>query len=66
MAHALELKVTAEGVESEEQAKLLQMLKCDELQGYLMSRPLQHASMATYLRERVMRSTLPRAKPDSP
>ena len=51
MAHALELKVTAEGVESEEQAKLLQMLKCDELQGYLISRPLQHASMATYLRE---------------
>ncbi len=51
MAHALELKVTAEGVESEEQAKLLQMLKCDELQGYLISRPLPHASMAAYLRE---------------
>jgi len=51
MAHALELKVTAEGVESEEQAKLLRMLKCDELQGYLISRPLPHASMATYLRD---------------
>jgi diguanylate cyclase (GGDEF)-like protein/PAS domain S-box-containing protein len=51
MAHALELKVTAEGVESEEQAELLEMLKCDELQGYLISRPLQHASMAAYLRE---------------
>ena len=51
MAHALELIVTAEGVESEEQAKLLHMLKCDELQGYFISRPLPCASIATYLRE---------------
>lgn len=50
LAHALELKVTAEGVESEEQANLLRLLKCDELQGYFLSEPLPSASIATYLR----------------
>lgn len=40
LAHSFELKVIAEGVESEEQAKTLRLLKCDELQGYLISRPL--------------------------
>jgi EAL domain-containing protein (putative c-di-GMP-specific phosphodiesterase class I) len=32
--------VVAEGVESEEQARLLRLLNCDELQGYLISRPV--------------------------
>lgn len=40
LAHSLRLKVVAEGVESEEQAKVLRLLRCDELQGYLISRPL--------------------------
>jgi diguanylate cyclase (GGDEF)-like protein/PAS domain S-box-containing protein len=40
LAHSLDLKVTAEGVESEEQLKLLRLLKCDEMQGYLFSPPL--------------------------
>ena len=30
----------AEGVESEEQAKILRLLKCDEMQGYFFSKPL--------------------------
>jgi diguanylate cyclase (GGDEF)-like protein/PAS domain S-box-containing protein len=40
LGHALELKVVAEGVETEEQAKLLRLLSCDEMQGYLCSKPL--------------------------
>jgi len=40
LAHTLKLKVVAEGVETDEQARLLRLLKCDELQGYYFSRPL--------------------------
>lgn len=41
LAHALRLKVVAEGVESEEQSSRLRLLGCDEMQGYLFSRPLK-------------------------
>jgi len=40
LAHSLKLCVVAEGVEEEEQAKLLRLLRCDELQGYLLGRPV--------------------------
>ena len=38
LAHALKMKVVAEGVETEEQLRLLRLLGCDEMQGYLFSR----------------------------
>jgi len=40
LAHALKLKVVAEGVETEEQFRQLQMLNCDEMQGYYFGRPV--------------------------
>lgn len=40
MAHHLGLRVTAEGVETPEQASHLLRLGCDSLQGYLFSRPV--------------------------
>ncbi|HEV7613695.1 MAG TPA: EAL domain-containing protein [Steroidobacteraceae bacterium] len=40
LAHSLKLKVVAEGVETEEQARLLRLLNCDEFQGYLFSKPV--------------------------
>lgn len=40
MAHALHLKVIAEGIETPEQLSALDELGCDELQGYLISRPM--------------------------
>ena len=39
LAHALDLKVIAEGSETAHQAQLLRLLKCDQIQGYLVSRP---------------------------
>jgi diguanylate cyclase/phosphodiesterase with PAS/PAC sensor(s) len=40
MAHSLELKVVAEGVEHTEQLRFLRAHGCDEIQGYLISQPL--------------------------
>ncbi len=40
MAHGLDLRVTAEGVETEGQLAALRRLGCDEFQGFLLSKPL--------------------------
>ena len=37
LGHSLELQVVAECVETEEQANMLRLLKCDQFQGYLYS-----------------------------
>ncbi|MBX9834362.1 MAG: GGDEF domain-containing protein, partial [Burkholderiaceae bacterium] len=40
LGHSLGLKVVAEGVETEDQSRMLALLGCDEIQGYLLSRPV--------------------------
>jgi diguanylate cyclase (GGDEF)-like protein/PAS domain S-box-containing protein len=40
LGRTLNLKVIAEGVETEAQAALLRKINCDEMQGYLFSKPL--------------------------
>ena len=40
MAHSLDLRVTAEGVETQGQLAALRKLRCDQFQGYLISRPV--------------------------
>lgn len=45
LAHNLRLKVVAEGVETEDQLRFLQLLRCDEIQGYLFSRPVPAESL---------------------
>ena len=49
LAHSLKLGVIAEGVESEEQAKILRLLRCDQMQGYLISKPLPFEEMTTWI-----------------
>ncbi|MDR0280004.1 MAG: EAL domain-containing protein [Paucimonas sp.] len=51
MAHSLELMVVAEGVETEEQLRFLREQDCDEVQGYLISRPVQAHVLAKLLQE---------------
>lgn len=45
-AHALGLKVTAEGIETPEQAKYLMERGCDSLQGYLFAKPAPASDLA--------------------
>ena len=40
LAHQLDIEVVAEGIETLEQAKKLEKLSCDQLQGYVFSKPL--------------------------
>lgn len=49
LAHAFGLSVIAEGVESDAQRRLLAELGCDEIQGYLISRPVPAEQFATLL-----------------
>lgn len=58
LAHALNLKVVAEGVETEEQAKLLRLLRCDEIQGFYISEPMPLAQFE----EKYLKSTRPRSR----
>ncbi|MFC0677089.1 EAL domain-containing protein [Lysobacter korlensis] len=50
LAHQLRLKVVAEGVESNEQARLLRRLACDEVQGFLFSPPLPPGRVEALMR----------------
>jgi len=40
LAHSMKLNVVAEGVETDEQARLLRLLNCDEIQGYWFGHPV--------------------------
>jgi EAL domain-containing protein (putative c-di-GMP-specific phosphodiesterase class I) len=56
MAHNLNLKVIAEGVETAEQLAFLKDRRCDEMQGYLFSRPLPSEELERILKRRGRRS----------
>ncbi|WP_044313477.1 putative bifunctional diguanylate cyclase/phosphodiesterase [Pseudomonas syringae] len=50
LAHNLNLEVVAEGVETAGQLELLRSFGCNQVQGYLISRPLPVEELLTYLR----------------
>jgi EAL domain-containing protein (putative c-di-GMP-specific phosphodiesterase class I)/CheY-like chemotaxis protein len=62
LGHALKLKVVAEGVDAEDQAKVLRLLRCDEMQGYLHSKPLPTEKLIELLRE-IPQSPKPHERP---
>ncbi len=61
MGRTLNRKVIAEGVETHQQLEILKSYNCDEIQGYLFSRPLRADVFTTFMRERMgeqMRDTI--------
>jgi EAL domain-containing protein (putative c-di-GMP-specific phosphodiesterase class I) len=51
LAHSLKMMVVAEGVETEEQLAQLKRLKCDELQGFLLAKPMNSWNFEDFLRD---------------
>ena len=51
MAHSLKLKVIAEGVETEQQLKILQKFNCSYIQGYYFYRPMPFADLLLVLKK---------------
>jgi EAL domain-containing protein (putative c-di-GMP-specific phosphodiesterase class I) len=51
LAHSLNIKVVAEGVEREEQLALLREKKCDFIQGFLYSAPLHPTELMDIIRK---------------
>ncbi|MFF2890260.1 putative bifunctional diguanylate cyclase/phosphodiesterase [Paenibacillus sp. NPDC057967] len=49
LVHSMNMKVVAEGVETADESRFCKELKCDELQGYLFSRPLPAAELEALL-----------------
>jgi diguanylate cyclase (GGDEF)-like protein len=56
MAHALRMCVVAEGVENHRQVMILQALRCDEIQGYYVSRPLPPSQLNSILQKQFFAS----------
>jgi len=51
LAHSLDIKVVAEGVETEEQLRLLRKQRCDFVQGFIYSPPLYPSALLDIIRE---------------
>jgi EAL domain-containing protein (putative c-di-GMP-specific phosphodiesterase class I) len=54
MAHVLGMTLVAEGVETPEQLRALQAMSCDEIQGYLISRPMPADEIVALMKKRFL------------
>ena len=52
LAHALDMQVIAEGVETNDQLLFLRAYRCDRIQGYLLAKPLAESDVATFIQQR--------------
>lgn len=48
LAHALKIRVVSEGIETKAQLEFLRELGCDEIQGYLVSKPVSHSQVEAF------------------
>lgn len=53
LAHALKLRVVSEGIETKEQLAFLRELGCDEIQGYLISKPIAHDKVHAFFNKKI-------------
>ena len=53
LAHSIDLKVVAEGVENEAQFSFLKQSGCDLIQGYLLGKPMTSDAISRLLEQRV-------------
>ncbi|MCP4326380.1 MAG: EAL domain-containing protein [Alteromonadales bacterium] len=56
LANAMNLKVIAEGVETIEQKEFLQEKGCNEIQGYLYSKPIPADEIEIYLKKNIIKT----------
>ncbi len=62
MAHQLGMEVVAEGVETQQQADFLRARQCDELQGYLLGRPMTGPALEQWLASHGRRGAQPHCR----
>jgi len=53
LAHALKIRVVSEGIETKAQLAFLRELGCDEIQGYLVSKPVSHSQVETFFNKTI-------------
>ncbi len=63
LGHSLGMQVLAEGVETEEQCAILRRIGCDEIQGYLISKPLPPDEFIAFVKQPVHAAFLTAASP---
>ena len=65
LGKSLNVRITAEGVETEEQAEFLRAIACDQLQGFFFAKPLQMSDIPAFLAKRTAMLLRDAAEPET-